>query len=225
MDESSVPTRWAPGAEVVLRYITRIDGQVGMSWPFRVVRDEPELLALFCPAGSTFMRWHNPPGGTRTLVEGEWRRDVLRLMYPGKNYSIWLFWEGPEREFTMYYVNFEEPFRRTPLGVDTNDHTLDIVIKPDFSWEWKDFDDFEGTLTAGTYSPEFAEFVRNSAQQVLKDLESRASPFNDPWPAWTPPTSWTRPMLHPRWRDEPPVLWERHHWAYPMTTVARPSET
>ncbi|MGE0598507.1 MAG: DUF402 domain-containing protein [Dehalococcoidia bacterium] len=222
MDQSSVPARWEPGAEVVLRYITRIDGQVGMSWPFRVVRDEPDLLALYLPAGSTFMRWHNPPGGGRTLVEGEWRRDVLRLMYPGKNYSIWLFWEGPAREFTMYYVNFEEPFRRTPLGVDTNDHTLDIVIKPDFSWEWKDFDDFEGTLTAGTYSTEFAEFVRSSAKSVLTDLESRASPFSDSWHTWAPPSDWTHPVLHPRWREEPPVLWERHHWAYPMTAVARP---
>ena len=219
MDDASVPTRWEAGAEVVLRYITRIDGRVGMSWPFRVVRDDPGLLALYLPAGSTFMRWHTPSGGTRELVEGEWRRDVLRLMYPGKNYSIWLFWEGPDRTFTMYYVNFEEPFRRTPLGVDTNDHTLDIVVKPDLSWDWKDFDDFEATQRSGTYSAEFAEFVRESAGAVIRDLESRAAPFNEPWPEWKPPQNWTRPLLHPRWREEPPVLWDRHRWAYPLSTI------
>src|SRR5512139_2821812 len=151
-------SRFRTGDEVVIRYITRMDGQVGMSWPFRVVRDEPDLVALFIPAGATFMRWYTPPGGTRELVEGLWRRDVLRLMFPGEAYSIWLFWEGPERRFTTYYVNFEEPFRRTAIGFDTNDHTLDIMVAPDLSWTWKDTEEFDALIQSGNFSPDFGQF-------------------------------------------------------------------
>jgi hypothetical protein len=205
-----------PGDEVVLRYITRLDGRVGMSWPFRVVRDDPELVALYIPTGATYMQWQTPPGGTRELVEARWRRDVLRLMFPGEAYSIWLFWEGEPRSFTTYYVNFEEPFRRTPVGFDTNDHTLDIMVAPDFSWAWKDRDDFEGLITSGHFSSAFGEEVRRKAAQAVEVIEARAGVFAQGWEAWLPPPGWATPVLHPRWREEPATLWERREWAYPL---------
>ncbi|MCO5200413.1 MAG: DUF402 domain-containing protein [Chloroflexi bacterium] len=205
--------RWQPGDEVVLRYITRLDGVAGMTWPARVVRDD-ELLALYVPRGSMQMAWHQPPGQSRGLVEREWRRDMLRLMFPGKAHSVWCFWEGDERRFTSYYVNMEEPFRRTAIGVDTNDHALDIVVNPDLSWSWKDLDEFEGLVARGTYSPEFGQAVREEAEQVVADIEARREPFDAGWDAWMPPAGWELPRLHPRWRDEPAVPWERRAWAY-----------
>ncbi len=64
------------------------------------------------------MAWNQAPGEPRQLVEREWRRDMLRLMFPGEAHSVWCFWEGDDRHFTSYYVNLEEPFRRTAIGVD-----------------------------------------------------------------------------------------------------------
>jgi len=46
-------------------------------------------------------------------------------------HAIWVFWRGPQREFAGWYVNLQEPFRRTSRGVDTQDLELDIVIAPD----------------------------------------------------------------------------------------------
>lgn len=208
---------FAQGDEVVVRYITRFGGMVGMTWPYRVVRDDPDLLALWLPRGSRGMLWGNQPGQPRQLVEGEWRRDTLRLMYPGKPYSIWLFWEGEPRRFTTYYVNFEEPFRRTPVGFDTNDQTLDIMVAPDLSWSWKDREDFEALIASGQFSAEFAETVEATATSVLGLIESRAAPFDGSWLDWAPPAEWSNPVLHPRWREEPPLVWERYSWAYPVT--------
>ncbi|MCA9856986.1 MAG: DUF402 domain-containing protein, partial [Dehalococcoidia bacterium] len=129
--------RWQPGDEVVLRYITRQE-RPGMSWPARVVEDRDDLLALFIPNGAVTKQWRGVRDSmgqpvTRELVDIPWRRDTLRLMYPGEDYSIWLSWrdEDGERVFHGYYINVEEPFRRTPIGVDTNDHTLDVVVQPD----------------------------------------------------------------------------------------------
>jgi len=213
--------RFEPGNEVVLRYITRMDGVPGMSWPAFVVRDEADLLALYIPRGTTCMRWETPAGGQRRLVEGDWRRDTLRLMFPGRGYSVWLFWEGEPRAFTTYYVNFEEPFRRTPIGFDTNDHALDIVVALDFAWRWKDLDEFEGLITSGNFSEEFGAAVRVAAEDVVRIIEGRGSPFGDGWESWLPPESWGLPAIHPRWRDEPATLWERREWAYPLARRIR----
>jgi len=204
---------------VVLRYITRIDGVPGMTWPYRVVQDDAESLALWLPRGSRGMLWRAAAGQPRELVEDSWRRDTLRLMFPGKAYSIWLFWEGEPRSFTTYYVNFEEPFRRNPLGFDTNDHALDILVWPDLQWQWKDREEFEGLIASGNYSAEFGRWVEETARVVLELIESRATPFDGSWLGWVPPEDWKVPVLHPRWREEPATLWERRLWAYPL---ARP---
>ncbi len=137
--------RWQPGETAVLRYITR-DGRPGMAWPYHVVEDRDDLLALHIPRGSTYKNWRRTPiddGGkyraARQLADDRWRRDVLRLMFPGQHHSVWLFWsDDDERRFSAYYINMEEPFRRTSIGFDTNDHTLDVVVTPDHEWRWKD---------------------------------------------------------------------------------------
>jgi hypothetical protein len=210
-----------PGEAVVLRYITRIDGVPGMTWPYRVVQDDDDVLALWLPRGSKGMLWRNSPGQPRELVEGDWRRDTLRLMFPGLAYSIWLFWEGDEHRFTTYYVNFEEPFRRTPVGFDTNDHALDIMVAPDLSWQWKDLEEFEGLITSGHFSPEFGATVRATANEVLARVETKDAPFDGCWLDWHAPEGWEPPVLNARWRDEPATLWERRTWAYPLAKPVR----
>jgi hypothetical protein len=210
-----VTSHFQPGDEVVLRYITRIDGAPGMTWPCRVVRDDDDLLALHIPTGTSCMMWQTPPGGVRELVPGAWRRETLRLMFPGRGYSVWLFWEGQERQFKAFYVNMEEPFRRTPVGFDTNDHALDIVVTPELTWAMKDEEEFEGLVATGHYSPEFAETVRAAAREAIELIECRAAPFNGEWLQWIAADS-TTPAIHPRWREEPATLWERREWAYPL---------
>jgi len=159
--------RWNPGETAVLRYITR-DGRPGMSWPFTVVEDRDDLLALYIPKGAVYKRFVRRPaselrerGYVRELQDTEWRRDVLRLMYPGAHHSIWVFWEHEDgvRRHTAYYVNMEEPFRRSGIGFDTNDHTLDIVVTPDLEWRWKDEDELVARVEHDIDTPEFAAAV------------------------------------------------------------------
>ena len=211
---------FAPGANVVVRYITRMDGAVGMTWPYRVVRDDGDIVALWIPTGARGMLWRTPPGQPRELVDAPWRRDTLRLMFPGEQYSVWLFWEGEPRAFTTYYVNMEEPFRRTAVGFDTNDHALDIVVARDLSWTWKDRDEFEGLIATGHFSPEFAETVEAAAWRALGLIEQSAPPFDGSWLTWKPPAEWTVPALVDNWRDEPPTLWPKRSWAYPRANPA-----
>lgn len=214
--------RWSAGETAVLRYITR-DGRPGMSWPFTVVEDRDDLLALFIPKGATYKRFVRRPaselkdrGHVVELQDTEWRRDVLRLMYPDRHHSIWVFWEHEdgERRHTAYYVNMEEPFRRTGIGFDTNDHTLDIVVKPDLQWEWKDEDELAERVEQGVFPADFADFVRAEGERVVQQIEGGSSPFGDGWGEWEPPAEWEAPSLPPEWETEPVRLWPRRVWAY-----------
>jgi predicted RNA-binding protein associated with RNAse of E/G family len=206
--------RWEPGTIVALRYITRA-GAPGMTWPCRVVEDRDDLLALYVARGSTYTQWGLDAAGNRGLVENTWRRDVLRLMYPGEPYSIWLFWESePERHFTAYYVNFEEPFRRTSVGVDTNDHTLDIVVAPDLTWRWKDSEEFDERIRTGLFSPEFGAEVRASAEPILARIAEGSPPFDHAWCTWSPEPHWVPPRPDASWPTVPATIWPRSAWAY-----------
>ena len=214
--------RWNAGDTAVLRYLTR-DGRPGMSWPFTVVEDREDLLALYLPRGALYKRFRRLPpeearerGYARVLDDEVWRRDVLRLMYPGAHHSIWVFWEHEdgERRHTSYYVNMEEPYRRTGIGFDTNDHMLDIVVTPDLEWRWKDEDELAERVRQGAHPADFADFIRAEGERVIEKIERRESPFGDGWPEWKPDPSWQTPVLPPEWDKEPPVLWDRRVWAY-----------
>jgi len=212
--------RWQPGDEVVLRYITRQE-QPGMSWPARVVEDRDDLLALYIPDGATTKQWRGRRDSmglplTRELVDIPWLRDTLRLMYPGEDYSIWLSWRNEDsgRVFHGYYINCEEPFRRTPIGVDTNDHTLDVVVQPDLSWVWKDEDQLAERAANGIYIPEFATRIRATAERALELLERRDPPFDGSWLDWLPDPAWEIPQLVERWNELPATLWPDRRSAY-----------
>lgn len=210
--------RFRPGETAVVRYITRQGSQPGMSWPYHVIEDSDELVALYIPAGATYMRWGSPPPGQArgSLEPAEWRRDVLRLMLPGRQHSTWLFWSHEEgrRGFSAYYVNLEEPFRRTGIGFDTNDHTLDIVVTPALQWRWKDEEQFEALVRSGQYSAEFARSVRAEGEEMVRRIEGRLPPFGDGWEAFEPDPAWGLPELPAGWYDEPVAPWERRAWAY-----------
>ena len=212
----STPRRWQPGDTVALRYLTRMTGQPGAAWPLVVVEDRDDLVALHLPRGTRFTQIRRS-GGSFQRVWDTWRRDTLRLMFPGCAYSVWLFWgdEGSQRSFRGYYVNMEEPFRRTSIGFDMNDHQLDIVVSPDFAWQWKDEDVFEEFVRVGNYSQEFELYVRQEAARAIELIEGRRSPFSDGWEQWEPDPSWPMPELPPGWAEVPPAPWDRAGWAYP----------
>ena len=211
----STPQRWQPGDVVALRYLRRATSHPGAAWPLRVVEDNDDRVALYLPRGTRFTKLRRVDG-TYQRAWDTWGRDVLRLMFPGRFYSVWLFWDqdSARRSLSSYYVNMEEPFRRSMIGFDTNDHQLDIVVLPDLTWSWKDEDVFDQFVCGGQYSQEFAERVRQEAATVIELIEARRSPFCDGWEEWEPDPSWTVPELPSGWEDVPPVPWVRKDWAY-----------
>ena len=108
-----------------------------------VVADEPELLATFLPVGAQFVfaAGDHGLGPHPWLGRGAWEgHGVLMLQRPGERYAVWHFWTGAERAFAGWYVNLQEPFRRTPIGYDTYDLELDVWMPAGGEWSFKDDD-------------------------------------------------------------------------------------
>jgi hypothetical protein len=122
---------WQPGEQIVRREIWR-----GRPWAVTVVfvvEDTPDLLVSYLPEGAPFGfpegDWPGPTGRHPWHGRGAWHgHGVLMLQRPGESYAVWHFWDGPEREFAGWYLNLQEPFRRTAVGYDTEDLELDVWV-------------------------------------------------------------------------------------------------
>jgi predicted RNA-binding protein associated with RNAse of E/G family len=210
------------GDVVALRYITT-DARIEMCWPCRVVEDRADLLALFIAADSPYkagpkrsarakraaLRCDVPPD------EYVWRNDTLRLMFPGRRHSVSLFWshDAESRRLVKYFLNLEEPFRRTEVGFDTQDHTLDIEIAPDLDWRWRDEEELENHVAEGFYTRALAEAVRTEGKHVIDAVLRREHPCLR-WNDWRPPPDWDVPALVGGWDTAARTLWELRRWAY-----------
>ena len=190
-----------PGDTVVLRYFHL--GRLAGAIPTRLIG--PEGPVLWLPA-RTPLFWPSIDGrpvreldpserysDVWTPGEGAWiDRDVLVVGRAGRAHSVWLFWTGSE--FEGWYVNLETPWRRSPVGFDSEDHELDLWIEPDGAWEWRDEDELELAVVAGVLTREQAEAIRAEGERVVEEW-----PFPTGWEGWRPEPGWERPTLPAEW--------------------------
>lgn len=182
---------WAEG-EVILRREVLNDGRMWLEVPVVVVCDEPALLATYIPEGARFHfpvgDWPTPSGVHPWHGRGAWQgHGLLMLQRPGEAHAIWVFWHGPEREFRGWYVNLQEPFRRTERGYDTQDLELDIWVPVDGLWEWKDADVLDERIREGRYTEEQVAATWEEGRRVITELEADRRWWDDAWASWTPP--------------------------------------
>ncbi len=190
---------WSSG-EVVLRREVLNDGRAWLISPVIVVCDDDELLATYTAKGAPF---DFPPGPWPTENglhpwDGKERwggHGTLMLQRPGEAHAIWVFWSGPERAFHGWYVNLQEPFRRTPMGYDTQDLELDIWIPGDSPWEWKDDALLEQRVREGRFTPEQIEATRAEGRRVARELDAGRRWWSADWASWEPGPTWPTPTF------------------------------
>jgi RimJ/RimL family protein N-acetyltransferase len=194
--------RWRPGQAIVRREVWR--GRVVGAWAGLVVADEPDLLALYMPAGSPlaftddfFGAPHPWSGRDRWLGAG-----VLQLQRPGDPYAVW---HGAGPELDGWYVNFQQPFLRRSRGIDTMDDVLDLVVGLDGRRRWKDEHELEPWRARGRLSDGELARLRRVAASVARDLDAGRRWWGDEWLAWSPEPGWRPPELPSGW-DEQPTL-------------------
>ncbi len=182
-------------------------------WPWRVFsakpvtvveRREDRVVLWLAPGTST----KAPPGfhvsipelaaGTWAHSDWEWYGGRLMIWQPGDSHSTYLAWSD-EGQFLGWYVNLEDPWRENPLGFDTTDHLLDIVIDPDRSWRWKDEDHLAEAVEIGLFSTEQARSFRDAGEHAIERIEAWSGPFDEGWEDWRPDPGWPLPQIPEGW--------------------------
>jgi len=182
----------------VLRREVLNDGRSWAEMPVIVVRDEPELLVTYLAEGAPFRfpegTWPTPNGLHPWHGKQRWHGNgTLMLQRPREMHAIWVFWQGKRREFTGWYVNLQEPYRRTPLGYDTQDLELDIWVPRDGPWEWKDDELLEQRLQEGRYTAAQVAQVRSEGRRIAAELDAGRRWWDDAWADWKPDPAWRAP--------------------------------
>jgi uncharacterized protein len=177
---------FAHGRPIVVRH-TR-GGRTFLVWTANVVEDTEELLTLWIPAGAPCLRPHERDElpYEQELVARPWEPPgVLQLWPADAAHAIWLLGDA-------WYVNLQEPFRRTPDGVDTADQLLDLVRTRGGHWRWKDEHELERAVAQGFISENEAAAIHAEARRVIA-----ADLFPTGWETWEPDPSWPLPGLPP----------------------------
>jgi Protein of unknown function (DUF402) len=213
--ESDETVPFPVGATVVRRDM--LGGKVWTATPNRLVADSGQDLVLACWPGVQMLaptkriEWlltgadevrnegiHDLAAGLWDLGPWTWRDSVLLSRFrTGDYFSVHQFsGDSNAREPAQWYVNFELPFGRTAIGIDTCDLLLDLVVDVEsLRYRWKDEDEYAQGRRLGLIGDHVHARIDDARQEVMALIESREGPFAEDWSAWQPSRSWRAPRL------------------------------
>jgi hypothetical protein len=204
---------FAPGERVVVQEIW--DDRVWAARPMVVARDADELTALWFPKGTLWKRPIPPLGSeperdrgkrlARCLLAREWVFEdaawdvsTLVLSRPQDWYAVWISWLDDGTQWG-WYVNLQEPVRRTAAGFATMDLVLDVLVENDLTWRWKDEDELRTFVSLGVFDEPLADRLYVEGRRVAELAERIEPPFDGSWSGWRPDPSWPVPELSDDW--------------------------
>ncbi len=199
---------WSPGSQIIYREVTH--NKVWTVRPVTVIQDSPDLIALYLKNGT---RWKvcTPANGQSNLLYCKanlhpwflkdmiWSfGDTVFLISPDAAHAVHIMWDQ-KNAFVGWYVNLQEPVRRTQLGFDFLDQELDIEVSSEGKWRWKDKHHLEEAESIGLFSPEQGGMIRAEGHKVIEMIEAKEMPFDGSWNQWRPPNNWPTPDLPDKW--------------------------
>lgn len=203
---------WSEGEAIALREIWK--GRVCMAAPYRVVADRDDLTAVYMAPGSVMKKSTGADGKLLRMPEDEWgfrddtwvgQNGLLRLTRPGQRWSVLLStWPpgrgGWGRGFDGWYINLEEPLRRSRIGFDYKDQLLDVLLSADLStFRWKDEDELGEAIRRGMLPAELERELREEGERAVAAARAGDPLFDASWRTWRPPEDWTLPVLPADW--------------------------
>jgi protein associated with RNAse G/E len=202
---------WKPGDIIIWRGIYR--NQVWHAQPNIVVQDTAKETVLTLLPGTECMMPAGYSDGKQNskrrwnFKEKQWEFEkfywhtnrLLVLLEPQHYYSTILFWHHERHKFLCYYINFQLPYWRSHCGIDTLDLDLDLIINPDYTYEWKDEDDYQMGIETEVILPQWIHDIEAAKQEIFDTLEKRKYPYDGSWLEWKPEPAWSPPQLPEGW--------------------------
>lgn len=203
--------RFRPGSTAVRRDVRQ--GKVWTATPNRVLADADGTVVLTCWPGvgmlgpATWTHWlrtgddtvrkrgiDDLAAGRWDLVPWTWQHTTLVSEFrSGRHFSVHRYLS--DRPAT-WYVNFELPYRRTAIGIDTMDLLVDLEVEPDLSaYRWKDEDEYAQGRRLGLIDDATHAEVTRARDEVLALIEAADGPFARDRADFVPDPDWPLPVL------------------------------
>lgn len=216
----SVPecARHPRGSSIVFRSVVPAEfgGQpahAGFTYAATVVEDSEKAIVTFQATGTPVMMrtGRRGPDGRNMLPGGwdggyshrEWAGEpVVRVHERGRPWSVWRWLNDDGRWSSHFYVNLEEPWRRTRIGYDSHDWVLDLVVwREPMRIQFKDEDELQWCLNAGVIDASTEQRIRSAGEDAHRAASADAWPFRADWDRWLPDAAWPAPTLPEGWRN------------------------
>jgi hypothetical protein len=200
---------WSPGDTVVYRSRAS-DGRYYSGLPLNILEDGPDAVVGILPHGTVVSRpvaadgrdlravplskrWGPRVALRRPFLFAEGAGRLVIVFPRGRSFAIWIF-RAPE-QVIGWYVNLEDPQVFAGRTISTRDHILDLWV-PAESGEarWKDEDELEAAVAAGTRTRDEADAYRAEAARVADER-----PWPTGWEDAQPDPSWAVPELFDGW--------------------------
>lgn len=126
---------------------------------------------------------------------------MVRLHPVRRSYALIRSWVSDKCCWKGWYINLEQPWRRTTVGFDTRDDVLDVTVADDLSdCRLKDEDELQHAVRVGLFSEAEAESIRLVAEIAIGDVKQRWWPFDEStWSAIRPIEDLPLPVLPEGW--------------------------
>jgi hypothetical protein len=196
---------WEPGDAIALR--ERWGSAIFEARAATVVQDLPAQTMLFVPPRVVFAIAYDDEGVQLRIPDRPWQlklrphgaSGILSFAWPDTPYAILLL-QNEDGSPRGWYVNLQTPLARTPIGFDTVDHALDVLVSLDrSSWSWKDEDELAEAIALGLFTEADATSFRSWGERAVEHLVQRLPPFDVTWEEWRPDPSWPTPELPHGW--------------------------
>lgn len=176
--------------------------------PVTVVADDDRHVAVWLAPGSRMLHQVTADGSPIRSLDGSDRftapraqaiRDwagggILAVFQPEIMYSVWFF-ETESGLRDAYYINIEAPYIRTDVGIETSDLLLDVVVRADGAYRYKDEDELEFASEAGLFSQTEVAAICHAAEEAVTVLNQRRFPFDAGYESFQPDPAWPIPSL------------------------------
>ncbi|MCA9755320.1 MAG: DUF402 domain-containing protein [Candidatus Eisenbacteria bacterium] len=200
---------WKPGSVVTVTGTVR--DKIWYAEPMTVVRDSGELTVLHVGPGAEYLMpdrllqlppadrhspvtWSIRESGEWTLVRRSWTSThMLTFLYPETFFAIRMLFQAETWTHLCWYVNFQRPYQRTPIGFETLDLALDFIVPADDPDKCivKDEEQFLAGVRSGHITSNDVagiEAARRSLPAKLTELTWE--PFLSDWTQWRPDVEW-----------------------------------
>jgi protein associated with RNAse G/E len=154
--------------EIIVR-ACKYDGRVHREWKARLIRQEDSLLVLDARFAEEI---RHPLLG---LIEKGTRS--IEYYWTDRWYNIFRF-ENASGELRNYYCNINIPAELDDDTLSFVDLDVDVLVRPDFTCEILDEEEFETNSLLYNYPPEMRRKAQEALRALLELIANRRFPFD-----------------------------------------------